>query len=171
MYLYLYSCSELSCKKTQAKSSMAQSKEDLGSLSVPLLWKSKILNSYSCSSWLAKIIHNWHCQPSRKDVSTRGYENTQGWFWHLVPGADENPSQKTTGLMQVDEEALSQWKNISFTPLFEGQNDILTTVYWGLDPPLSSSVKSPFLEKVIKDAVVKQLQVHLDIFRLLPIFK
>lgn len=162
---------------TQAKNSMAQSKGDLGSLLVPLLWKSKILNSYSCSSWLAKFIHYWHCQPSRKDVSTRGYENTQGWFWqHLVPGADENPSQKTTGLMKVDEEAFSQWMDISLTPLFEGQNDILTRIYWGLDPPqetikLLSSVKPPFLEKVIKDAVAKQLQVHLDIFRLLPIFK
>lgn len=40
----------------------------------------------------------------------------------------KNPSEETTGLMKVGEEALSQWMDISLTPLFEGQNDILATV-------------------------------------------
>lgn len=47
----------------------------------------------------------------------------------------KSPSEETTGLMKVSEEALSQWMDISLTPLFEGQNDILPTVCWGLDPP------------------------------------
>lgn len=40
----------------------------------------------------------------------------------------KSPSEETTGLMKVSEEALSQWMGISLTPLFEGQNDILPTV-------------------------------------------
>lgn len=46
----------------------------------------------------------------------------------------KNSSEETTGLTKVIEKALSQWMGISSTPLFEGQNDILATVCWGLDP-------------------------------------
>lgn len=46
-----------------------------------------------------------------------------------------NPNEENMGLMKVSKEALSQRMGISLTPLFEGQNGILATVCWGLDPP------------------------------------
>lgn len=59
----------------------------ISSLSVP-----QEISEFVFIFLMGKIIYIWSCQPSTRDVRTRGHEHIQGWFWQcLVPGADEEP--------------------------------------------------------------------------------